>query len=115
MARTARSLIREAHASATTIVDTNLPMIADDGFTPEMSAQSPDNNPLAELIDDRTYEILLSHGLLYEKAMRDYQIRKNYREMRKEMPSADAIERLRDAHPYLQYDTIRKIIYAKAS
>jgi hypothetical protein len=31
------------------------------------------------------------------------------------MPSADAIEKLRETHPYLQHDTIRKIIYAKVS
>ena len=111
MARTVRSMIREAALTRMGGID-DTPAIADDGFKPVVMAQS---NPLAELIDDETYALLESHGLLYEKALRDYQIRKTYREFRKRMPSADAIEKLRETHPYLQHDTIRKIIYAKVS
>lgn len=111
MARTVRSMIREAALARKNGID-DTPAIADDGFKPVAMMRT---NPLSELIDDETYELLDSHGLLYEKALRDYQIRKTYREFRKRMPSADAIEKLREAHPYLQYDTIRKIIYAKAS
>lgn len=112
MARTVRSMIREAALTRKNGID-DTPAIADDGFkTVVMAAQT---NPLSELIDDETYALLESHGLLYEKALRDYQIRKTYREFRKRMASADAIEKLREAHPYLQYDTIRKIIYAKVS
>ncbi|MGE3802869.1 MAG: hypothetical protein AB7H80_17775 [Candidatus Kapaibacterium sp.] len=112
MARTARSLIREANArkNGSGSIE-NFPLIADDGFRP----QKVDMNPLSELIDDDTFAMLQSHGLFYEKALRDYQIRKTYREMRKQMPSVDAIEHLQQAYPYLQFDTIRKIIYAKIS
>ena len=110
MARTARSMIREAKTRSNGMGE-NYPVVADDGFRP---AKAEGNlNPLSDLIDDDTYAVLQSHGLLYEKALRDYQIRKNYREMRKQMPSADAIEQLRETYPYLQFDTIRKIIYAK--
>ena len=86
-------------------------MTADDGFRPA----KVNLNPLADLIDDETYVLLQSHGLLSEKALRDYQIRKTYHEMRKRMASTDAIEQLRETYPYLQFDTIRKIIYAKFS
>jgi hypothetical protein len=106
-------MIREQAQTQRPVVE-NVASIADDGFKTE-SIKRERTNPLSELIDDATYELLASQGLLYEKAIRDYQIRRRYREMRKDMASSDAIERLREAHPYLQYDTIRKIIYAKAS
>lgn len=115
MARTARSMIRDANATRKNGMD-NTPAIADDGFkTSQANLSANRTNPLADLIDDDAYAVLESHGLIYEKALRDYRIRKCYKEMRKDMASADAIEKLREDHPYLQYDTIRKIIYAKAS
>jgi hypothetical protein len=61
-----------------------------------MQAANQDHaNPLAELISDEVYEILESHNLLSEKGIRDYQIRQKFRE----------------DYPYLQFDTIRKIVY----
>ena len=69
-------------------------------------------NPLAGLIDDEVYDLLESHNLLNEKSVRDYQIRKRFRRMRKQdVPAYDAIETLREDYPYLQFDTIRKIVY----
>ncbi len=69
-------------------------------------------NPLSGLIGDDVYELLETHNLLNEKGVRDYQIRKRFREMRTEdVPAYDAIESLRDEYPYLQFDTIRKIVY----
>src|SRR5690606_33997578 len=110
---TARSLIREARSQGRITTNDNLPTVGDDGFRPDPTKTW--TNPLSALIDDATYELLEEHGVLYEKAIRDYGIRQKYREMRRNMSSSDAIESLREAHPYLQYDTIRKIIYAKAS
>jgi hypothetical protein len=72
-------------------------------------------NPLSELINDDIYELLRSHGLLDEKAIRDYQIRKMFKEMRKELSAGDAIDKIRDMYPYLQFDTIRKIVYQISS
>ena len=70
------------------------------------------HNPLAGLIGDDVYELLESHNLLNEKGVRDYQIRKRFREMRSDdVPAYDAIESLREEYPYLQFDTIRKIVY----
>ena len=34
------------------------------------------DNPLSELISDDIFELLSSHGLIDEKSVRDYQIRK---------------------------------------
>ena len=70
------------------------------------------NNPLAGLVSDDVFEVLDAHNLLSEKGIRDYRIRKHFREMRQmDVPAYDAIEQLREAYPYLQFDTIRKIVY----
>lgn len=69
-------------------------------------------NPLSGLISDEVYSLLSDHNLLSEKAIRDYQIRKQFRMMRKQnIPAYEAIELLREEHAYLQFDTIRKIVY----
>jgi hypothetical protein len=73
------------------------------------------DNPLKELINDETFELLRKHALLDEKAIRDYQIRKMFKEMRKELSAGDAIDKIRDLYPYLQFDTIRKIVYQISS
>lgn len=69
-------------------------------------------NPLNGLIPDETYALLEEHNLLSEKGVRDFQIRQRFRTLRDEdVPASDAIELLRDDYPYLQFDTIRKIVY----
>ncbi|MFW5973599.1 MAG: hypothetical protein ACOCTG_06365 [Bacteroidota bacterium] len=69
-------------------------------------------NPLSELISDDVFHRLAEHNLLNEKSIRDYQIRKRFREMRRSaIATNDAIEMLQDDYPYLQFDTIRKIVY----
>ena len=69
-------------------------------------------NPLADLIDDAVYQQLDALDLLNEKGIRDYQMRNRFRSMRQaDVPAALAIEELREEYPYLQYDTIRKIVY----
>ncbi len=70
------------------------------------------DNPLSDLINDTTYSMLYNKGLINEKSVRDYQIKRKFREMRNEKISAtNAIDQLRELHPYLQFDTIRKIVY----
>ena len=70
------------------------------------------DNPLSDLINDTTYSILYNKGLINEKSVRDYQIKRKFREMRNEKVSAtNAIDQLREHYPYLQFDTIRKIVY----
>ena len=69
-------------------------------------------NPLDGLISNDIYDVLDNHNLLSEKGVRDYQIRNAFRIMRREnVPAYDAIEMLREEYPYLQFDTIRKIVY----
>ncbi|MAQ92137.1 hypothetical protein B1759_02220 [Rubrivirga sp. SAORIC476] len=71
-----------------------------------------DANPLGDLVPDEVYQVLEEHKLLNEKGVRDYQIRQQFRSMRgNDMPAYEAIEELREQHPYLQFDTIRKIVY----
>ncbi|HEX2982704.1 MAG TPA: hypothetical protein VHO28_04090 [Ignavibacteriales bacterium] len=70
------------------------------------------SNPLSDLIDDDTYHMLNEHGLIDQKSVRDYQIRKKFKNLRSSKVSAsDAIDVLREDYPYLQFDTIRKIVY----
>lgn len=70
------------------------------------------DNPLSDLISDEVYELLTNHGLIDEKSVRDYQIRKKFKSLRASKVSAgDAIDSIREEYPYLQFDTIRKIVY----
>ena len=70
-------------------------------------------NPVADLIPDEMYEMLLAHNLISEKGVRDYIIRKSFRAMKEQedIKSCEALARLQAIYPYLQVDTIRKIIY----
>jgi hypothetical protein len=69
-------------------------------------------NPLSELLSDELYDMLASHSLLSDKGIRDYHIRIKFWQLRaREVPACDAIEQLRHEYPYLQFDTIRKIVY----
>ena len=73
-------------------------------------------NPLADLISDDIYELLDTNGLINHKSVRDYHIRKTFRELRTTKISAgEAIDRIRQKYPYLQFDTIRKIVYQPQS
>ena len=78
----------------------------------QATSNQDSRNPLEGLVSDDVYQTLESHHLLSEKGVRDYQIRQRFRDMRNaDMPAYDAIEALRDEYPYLQFDTIRKIVY----
>ena len=69
-------------------------------------------NPLSDLISDEIFDLLNSQGLIDEKSVRDYQIRKKFKQLRAGKISAgDAIDAIREEYPYLQFDTIRKIVY----
>ena len=74
---------------------------------------APDSeNPLDGLISEDVYQRLVEHNLLNEKGVRDFRIREAFRQMRhRDTPAYEAIEALREEYPYLQFDTIRKIVY----
>lgn len=70
------------------------------------------NNPLSDLISDDIFELLFSRGLIHERAVRDYRIRMKFKSLRaKKIRTGDAIDSLREEYPYLQFDTIRKIVH----
>ena len=69
-------------------------------------------NPISDLISDEIYDLLLSRGLIHERAVRDYKIRKKFKQLRaQKFRTGDAIDTLREEYPYLQFDTIRKIVH----
>ncbi|HMU41843.1 MAG TPA: hypothetical protein PKA80_00970 [Ignavibacteriaceae bacterium] len=70
------------------------------------------SNPLADLISDEIYNLLNQHGLIDERSVRDYHIRKKFKRLREQkIRTGDAIESLQSEYPYLQFDTIRKIVH----
>ncbi len=72
------------------------------------------HNPISELVSDEVFSQLRSQRLLDEKQLRDYHIRQIFRHARsKKLSAADAIESVQAEYPYLQFDTIRKIVYRK--
>ncbi|HED10851.1 MAG TPA: hypothetical protein ENJ10_09205 [Caldithrix abyssi] len=70
-------------------------------------------NPLSPHLADDVYQFLVKNKLLRSKGIRDYVIRCRFNEMRHHLPTSVIIERLQDEYPYLQYETIRKIIYQR--
>ncbi|SRR5579883_820136 len=80
---------------------------------PAAPANDEHGNPVADLIPDEVYQLLRSNDLISEKGVRDYMIRRTFKAMRenKAIKSSEALERLQAIYPYLQIDTIRKIIY----
>lgn len=75
---------------------------------------SEDNliNPIPELIGDDTYSLLHLQGVLSETGIRNYVIRKKFKEFRSQKLSAsDAIDKITQEFGYLQFDSVRKIVY----
>ena len=69
-------------------------------------------NPLQDLISDEIYKLLESRGFLNQKSVRDHLIRKKFELLKNEKRNVlEAINILQKEYPYLQTDTIRKIIY----
>jgi hypothetical protein len=78
----------------------------------ELEAIKTLNNPISDLISDDIFELLNSRGLIHERAVRDYRIRVKFKALRaQKIRTGDAIDSLRDEYPYLQFDTIRKIVH----
>lgn len=71
-------------------------------------------NPIGQLIPDELFQTLLTHNLLNTKMLRDIEIKRTYLRLHREsgLTSVDAIERILESFPYLQFDTVRKIVYS---
>ncbi len=70
-------------------------------------------NPLKAHIPDSVFEFLVKNNLIKEKGVRDFKIRQRFNTLRREHSTQRAIELIQQEYPYLQYETIRKIIYQK--
>ena len=72
-----------------------------------------DSNPVPDLISDDVFHVLRDNDLISEKGIRDHIIRRAFKSMREEqaLKSSEALAKLQAIYPYLQIDTIRKIIY----
>ena len=69
-------------------------------------------NPLSDIISDDIFETLMDNGLLDEKSIRDYAIRRKFKLLRENnFSAADAIEKIMQDYPYLQFDTLKKLVY----
>jgi len=76
------------------------------------SPEINESNPLSDIIPDEIFKKLNSEKLLNFTSVRDHLIRKKYKFYRKNKLSvSQAILKLREDYPYLQFDTIRKIVY----
>ena len=70
------------------------------------------SNPISELISDDVYFILSKKGLINIKSVRDFIIRRRFISLRaNNISPGEAIETVCKEYSYLQYDTIRKIVY----
>lgn len=71
------------------------------------------NNPIHQIVPDDLYLKLEQLNLLNQKAIRDLQIKRRYLQLREAgVRSAEAIEAILEEYAYLQFDTVRKIIYS---
>ena len=70
-------------------------------------------NPLKTHISDSVFQFLVKNNLLNEKGVRDFKIRNKFSSLKQQHSTQNAIEILQTDYPYLQYETIRKIIYQK--
>ncbi|MDP4115668.1 MAG: hypothetical protein Q8903_06010 [Bacteroidota bacterium] len=70
------------------------------------------HNPLSDIISDDVYNLLISNGLLNEVSIRDRMMRMKFRTLRdNKISTSAAIELLQEEYPYLQYETIKKIVH----
>lgn len=70
-------------------------------------------NPLEGILSNDAYLAMRSNDLINEKALRDYIIRQMFLRLKVEgnLRTQEAIKQLVGMYPYLQHDTIRKIVY----
>jgi len=78
----------------------------------ELNNNNRENNPLSDLISNDIYDLLKSKDLFNETSLRDRLIRKRFKVLRtKKYRVSDAIDIIREDYPYLQFETIRKIVH----
>ena len=71
------------------------------------------SNPIRQILPDDLFSMLLELNLINRKVLRDFEIKRKYKLLRRQgNKSTEAIELLLAQYPYLQFDTVRKIIYS---
>lgn len=71
------------------------------------------SNPIRQILPDDLFRVLLDLNLINRKVLRDFEIKREYKALRRKgFKSSEAIENLLSQYPYLQFDTVRKIIYS---
>jgi len=71
------------------------------------------SNPIRQILPDDLFRVLLELNLINRKVLRDFEIKRKYKLLRRQgLKSAEAIDALLEQYPYLQFDTVRKIIYS---
>jgi len=69
-------------------------------------------NPLADLISDDVFELICAYKFTNQKLIRDYLIRKQFKELRAQNIRAfKAMSAIQNDYKELKFDTIRKIVY----
>jgi hypothetical protein len=69
-------------------------------------------NPIKELIDDKTYTLLNNYSMLDELGIRNYQVKKMFKEMRdNNISKSIAFDKIYEKFS-LSDDSIKKIVYA---
>jgi len=88
-------------------------MVADDLPGIRNKFKEGTSNPLSGMLTDEAFMALRSNDLINEKSLRDYIIRQMFLTLKSQgsMRTIDAIQELTEMYPYLQTDTIRKIVY----
>jgi hypothetical protein len=102
-----RTAVRQAQPAFTPF------MLADDLPSIRTQFKEGTSNPLAGMLTDEAFTLLRTNDLLNEKSLRDYVIRQMFLRLKNDaaMKTHEAIKALTDMYPYLQFDTIRKIVY----
>lgn len=70
-------------------------------------------NPLQEYLSDELYQLLRANDIINEKGLRDFLIRRIFKQLKESqnITTPQAIQQIKELYPYLQLDTIRKIVY----
>jgi len=70
-------------------------------------------NIYSDIITDKQFDKLLEIKALNIIQIRNSEIKKKFKDLRVTMRVEPAIEQIRKEYPYIQYDTIKKIVYYK--
>ncbi|MCB9236169.1 MAG: hypothetical protein H6581_31260 [Bacteroidia bacterium] len=71
------------------------------------------SNPIRQILPDDLFSMLLDLNLINRKVLRDFEIKREYKKLRIDgLRSSEAIDAILAKYSYLQFDTVRKIIYS---